>query len=133
MTALRALLATVTVLVLAGPALGAYEEVTVKDGATLTGVVRFSGTAPKLEPIAVNKNRDVCGDQKPSEALIVAADRGVKGSVILVEGVTKGKKGAAEVTVDNNRCLFVHHVTATGPGERVRVKNSDPVLHNTHG
>ena len=117
----------------ASPAFGAYEEIVVRDGGTLTGVVRFTGTPPKLEPIAVNKNRDVCGDTKPSEALVVGPERGVKGSVILVEGVAKGKKGAADVTVDNNRCLFIHHVTATGPGDRVRVKNSDPVLHNTHG
>jgi plastocyanin len=111
----------------------AYEETAVKEGGTLTGVVRFSGTTPKLEPIAVNKNRDVCGDAKPSEALLLGTDRGVKGSVILLQGVAKGKKAAADVVVDNNRCLFIHHVTATGPGDRVRVKNSDPVLHNTHG
>jgi plastocyanin len=111
----------------------AYEAVAVTDGGTLTGVVRFAGPPPKLEPIAVNKNRDVCGEQKPSEALVVGADRGVKGSVILVEGVTRGKKGSGDVVVDNNKCLFVGHVTATGPGDRVRVKNSDPILHNTHG
>ena len=111
----------------------AYEEIAVKDGGTLTGVVRFTGTAPKLEPIPVNKNRDVCGDQKPSEALVVGPDRGVKGSVILLEGVTKGKKATGDVMLDNHKCLFVGHVTAAGPGDRVRVKNSDPVLHNTHG
>jgi len=111
----------------------AYEEIAVKDGGTLTGVVRFTGTPPKLEPIPVNKNRDVCGDQKPSEALVVGPDRGVKGSVILLEGVTKGKKATGDVMLDNHKCLFVGHVTAAGPGDRVRVKNSDPVLHNTHG
>ena len=118
---------------LAPHATAAYEEVAVKDGGTVSGVVRFTGTAPKLEPVAVNKNRDVCGDQKPSEALAVGPDRGVKGSVILIEGVTRGKKGGGDVVVDNHKCLFVGHVTATGPGDRVRVKNSDPILHNTHG
>jgi len=122
-------------LVLAGAsgAAAAYEEIAVKDGGTLSGVVRFVGTVPKLEPIAVNKNRDVCGDQKPSEALVLGGDRGVKGSVLLLEGVRMGKKGAGDVVVDNAKCLFVGHVTATGPGDRVRVKNSDPILHNTHG
>jgi plastocyanin len=115
------------------PALAAYEETTVGDGGTISGVVKFSGTPPKLEPLAVNKNRDVCGDQKPSEALVLGADRGVKGSVILLEGVAKGKKGGGDVVLDNTKCLFVSHVTATGPGDRVQVKNSDPILHNTHG
>lgn len=115
------------------PASAAYEETQVADGGTVSGVVRFSGTPPKAEPLAVNKNRDVCGDQKPSEALVLGADRGVKGSVLLLEGVTKGKKGGADVILDNSKCLFVGHVTATGPDDRVRVRNSDPVLHNTHG
>jgi plastocyanin len=120
-------------LVRPAPAAAAYEEITVKDGGTLAGVVRFSGTPPKLEPIAVNKNRDVCGEHKPSEALVVGADRGVKGSVILVEGVRRGKKATGDVIIDNNKCLFIGHVTAAGPGDRVRVKNSDGILHNTHG
>lgn len=122
------------VLVLATTSLAAaYEATAVKDPGAVTGVVRFSGTAPKLEPIAVNKNRDICGDHKASEALLVGADRGVRGAVILVEGVAKGKKASADVIVDNTKCLFVHHVTAVGPGDHVRVRNSDPVLHNTHG
>jgi len=119
-------------LLAAAPAL-AYEVVTVADGGTLSGTVKFAGTPPRLEPLAVNKNRDVCGDQKASEALVVGPERGVRGSVILLEGVGRGKKGEADVVLDNHRCVFVHHVTVTTPGERARVKNSDPVLHNTHG
>jgi plastocyanin len=117
---------------LAAPA-AAYEEIAVKDGGTLTGVVKFAGTPPKLEPLAVNKNRDVCGEQKPSEALVVSPEGGVRGSVVLLEGVTRGKKATGDVMIDNHRCVFVSHVTAATPGERVRIKNSDPVLHNTHG
>ena len=38
-----------------GPSTGeaAYEEIAVKDGGTLTGVVRFTGAPPKADPIAV--------------------------------------------------------------------------------
>ncbi|MBI4638227.1 MAG: hypothetical protein HY727_17965 [Candidatus Rokubacteria bacterium] len=115
------------------PPVAAYEVVSVPDAGALSGVVRFAGTAPRLEPIPVNKNRDVCGDQKPSEALMVGQDRGVRGSVILVEGVTRGKKASGDVVLDNHRCLFVSHVTAAMAGDRARVKNSDPILHNTHG
>jgi hypothetical protein len=111
----------------------AYEVIAVTDGGTLTGVVRFSGPPPKLEPLPVNKNREVCGEQKPSEALVLGPDRGVRGSAVLIEGVAKGKKPTGEVLLDNHRCLFVAHVTALPAGERARVKNSDGILHNTHG
>jgi plastocyanin len=129
---LRLLAALVVTAVLAVPA-AAYELVTVSDGGILTGIVKFTGAPPKLEPLAVNKNRDVCGDAKESEALVLGAERGVRGSVILLEGVARGKKPGAEVVLDNHRCVFVSHVTTVMAGERVRVKNSDAILHNTHG
>jgi plastocyanin len=116
----------------AGP-VAAYEETAVTDGGTLTGTVKFTGTAPKLEPLRVNKNREICGETKESEALVVSAAGGVRGSVILVEGVTRGKKAEGELTVDNHKCLFVPHVSAVMAGTRARVKNSDSILHNTHG
>jgi plastocyanin len=128
----RLLAALVVTLGLAAP-VQAYEVVTVSDGGALAGMVKFTGTPPKLEPLAVNKNRDVCGDQKESEGLVVGAERGVRGSVILLEGVARGKKPGAEMVLDNNRCVFVSHVSAVMTGERVRVKNSDAILHNTHG
>jgi len=119
-------------LALAAPA-GAYEEIAVKDGGAVSGRVKFVGTPPTLEPLAVNKNRDVCGDHKPSEALVVGSAGGVRGAVIVIEGVTRGKKTTGDVLLDNHKCLFVGHVSATMAGARARVKNSDPVLHNTHG
>ena len=112
----------------------AYEEVAmVPDGGAISGVVKFSGTAPKLEPLAVNKNRDVCGERKPNEALVVGPQNGVRGSVVFIEGVTRGKRAKGDVVIDNHKCLFVSHVAAAMVGERVRVKNSDAILHNTHG
>jgi hypothetical protein len=74
---------------LAAPA-AAYEVVTVADGGALAGVVRFAGAPPRLEPLAVTRNHDVCGDRKESEALVLG-------------------------------------------GEKARVRNSDPILHNPHG
>ena len=129
---LRLLAALVVTAALAVPA-AAYEIVTVADGGVITGLVKFTGAPPRLEPLAVNKNRDVCGDHKESEALVLGAERGVRGSVILLEGVARGKKPGAEVVLDNHRCVFVSHVTAVMAGERARVKNSDAILHNTHG
>ena len=119
---------------LAAPAAqAAYEEIAVKDGGTLSGVVRFAGTPPRLDPLAVRRDRGVCGEQKASEALVVGPDRGVRGSVVLIEGVARGKKATAEVLLDNHHCLFVSHVSALAVGDKARVKNSDAILHNTHG
>lgn len=130
---MTALLAALAGLALVAAPAAAYEAVAVQDGSTLAGSVTFAGTPPKLDPIPVNKNRDVCGEQKPSETLVVGPDRGVRGGVVKIEGVARGRKGSGDVILDNANCLFVAHVTAVGPGDRVRVRNSDAILHNTHG
>ena len=129
---LKLLAALVVTAAVAVPA-AAYEIVSVADAGILTGLVKFVGAPPRLEPLAVNKNRDVCGDRKESEALVLGPERGVRGSVILLEGVGRGKKPGAELVLDNHRCVFVSHVSAVMTGERARVKNSDAILHNTHG
>jgi hypothetical protein len=129
----RTIVATMIFAVSATAAQAAYETVDVKDGGTLTGVVRFAGPAPRLAPLTVNKNREICGEQKASEALVVGTEGGVRGSVVFIEGVAKGKKPTGEVVLDNHRCLFVSHVSALAAGEKARVKNSDTILHNTHG
>ena len=54
--------------------------------------MKFVGALPKLDPIPVSKNRDVCGERKASEALVLSAERGVKGGVVLIAGVARGKK-----------------------------------------
>ena len=111
----------------------AYEVVPVPDGGSLTGSVRFAGAPPRLDPLPVRKNQDVCGQSVANEALVIGPNRGVKGSVILIEGVARGKKAEGELVLDNARCLFVPHVAAVMAGAPARIRSSDPVLHNAHG
>lgn len=132
----RVLAACALVVVGVGPAAHApwaYEVTAVADGGVLSGVVRFVGSPPRLDPLRVNKNRDVCGTQKDPEALVVGPEGGVRDSVILIHGVARGRAPRGELVVDNRHCLFVPHVSAVMVGARVRVRNSDPILHNTHG
>jgi plastocyanin len=109
-----------------------YVEAPVPDGGVLAGRVRFAGEVPKGEPLPVRKNTDVCGEHKPFQALVVGPNRGVKGTVVALEGVERGKR-APEFELDNAKCLFVPHVSAVMAGAKVRIRNSDPLLHNTHG
>lgn len=117
----------------AGPAFG-YEEGEVREGGRLTGIVKFIGEPPKLAPVPVKKNQDVCGPQKPSEALVLGANKGVQHTVVYLEGITKGKKAdLTDLALDNARCVFVPHVVAVMVEPQAVIRNSDPILHNTHG
>jgi hypothetical protein len=123
-------------LVLLGAAVGvaaAYTEIPVADGGTLAGVVRFTGKPVALGPIPVVDHRDGCGDGKPPQVLVLGPDRGVVGGVVLVQGVMQGKRSHVDAVLDRRGCVFAPRIVATMAGARVRVKNSDPIVHNARG
>lgn len=110
----------------------AYEEVEVKDGGAIKGNVKFTGAAPKLAPIKVSKNEDICGKDKASEALVVGKDGGVRHAVAYLEKIEKGKAidRKKQTDLDQKKCLFSPHVITMVKGTELAVINSDPILHN---
>jgi plastocyanin len=114
-------------------ALLAYEEIVVKDGATIRGTVKVEGKLGKLPPLQVTKYKEVCKDV-PNESLIVGPRQGLRYAVIMLEGITKGKAVERETVheLDNVKCRFSPHVQAASVGQFVVLKNSDPILHTVH-
>ena len=111
----------------------AYDEITVKDGATIRGTVKVEGKLPKLPPLQITKYKEVCKDV-PNESLIVGPGQGVRYAVVTLEGVTKGKAVEKETAheLDNVKCRFLPHVQAASIGQFIVFKNSDPILHTAH-
>jgi plastocyanin len=98
---------------------------------SITGRVVFRGAPPALPPIEVAKDRETCGESVPAEALVVAADGGVKFAVVSVEGARAAGGGpAGEVTLENRGCRFTPHVLAARVGAEIAIVNADPLLHN---
>jgi len=112
----------------------AYDEVVVKDGATIRGVVKIDGQVPKLPPLQITKYKEFCQDV-PNETLIVGSGQGLRYAVVTIEGITKGKAVERESSheLDNLKCRFVPHVQAASVGQFIVFKNSDPILHTAHG
>lgn len=104
------------------------------DAGSLAGRVVFQGEPPAQAPIEVLKDRDVCGETVPSEALVVSPrTRGVRWAVVSAEGGAPAPTPASvprEITLENRRCRFVPHVQAVQVGAEVAVTNEDSVLHN---
>ncbi|MGE5215363.1 MAG: carboxypeptidase regulatory-like domain-containing protein [Chloroflexota bacterium] len=111
----------------------AYEEIAVKDGATIRGSVKLEGALPKLAPLQITKNKEFCKDV-PNETLIVGPGRGLRYAVVTLEDITKGKAVERETSheLDNIHCRFSPHVQAASVGQFVVLKNSDPILHTAH-
>ena len=113
--------------------LHSYEEIIVKDGATIRGAVKVEGALPKLPALQITKYKEICKDV-PNETLSVGPGRGVRYAVVTLEGVTKGKAVEKETVheLDNIRCRFAPRVLAASVGQFVLFKNSDPILHTAH-
>lgn len=99
--------------------------------ATLTGRVTWHGAHPPMAPIAMTGNTAGCGTQSPFAALRIAADEGVSGAVITVEGAHAAVTPAT-VTIDQRGCQFEPHVVVVPVGGRLNFTNHDTVLHSVH-
>src|SRR2546426_132683 len=98
------------------------------------GTVRLLGPPPAPRPpIATIIDSTVCGAEIPDESLLVDHDGGVANAVVVVRGVAAGAAAERpEALVDNAHCRFVPRVQVLARGQSVRVRSSDPVLHNAH-
>ena len=100
----------------------------------IVGRVRLAGPPPAARPpIAAIIDSAVCGTEIPDESLLVDHDGGVANAVVVVRGVAAGAAAERpEALVDNAHCRFVPRVQVVTRGQSVRVRSSDPVLHNAH-
>lgn len=99
----------------------------------ITGRVRLAGPVAARPPLEATVDPSACGSAIPDESLLVAADGGVANAVVVVRGVAEGASRARpEALIDNVRCRFVPRVQVVTRGQTVRVRSSDPILHNAH-
>lgn len=120
---------------LAVPHVLAYEVDATLTGVSVSGRITFAGKIPKAGRLPVHRDSAVCGETMPNEALQVdQASRGVSAVVVSLDGVAKGKAlpGKVPVIVENRTCRFFPRANAALLGNQVEIRNSDPILHNTH-
>jgi hypothetical protein len=112
-----------------------YEVVEVQNGGTIAGRVVFVGPIPHLPDLVIARDQEVCGTVAAPQMLLVSAqNRGVKDTVIALEGMHRGKASTADrPTLDNRNCVMVPRVQAVMVGTELVIQNSDPFLHTTRG
>lgn len=122
-----------------GTARAQYETVTVTDGGSVTGTVKWSGARPQPVTLPITKDPTVCdingNKTRDLERIIIAPDGAVENTVVYLKDITKGKAmdmPAAERTLDQKNCKYVPHVLLVPKGGEFGMTSSDPVLHNVH-
>ncbi len=117
---------------------------------TIKGRFVFKGKAPTMKKLVVTKDKQVCGDQVPhDERLVVSKGGGIRDVVIYALGDPKNIKDIqtpvspihpsydktknAEVIFDNKLLRFGPHLLKLRTTQKLILKNSDPVGHNSFG
>jgi hypothetical protein len=124
----------------AGGGAGAAEAAPTGTGwGTLRGQFVLDGALPALADIpAGGQDVAVCGAVAPNQSLVVdSGTQGIANVVLFARKVSRtfqeeGAPPPEPLVFDQKACLFLTHVAATRVGAPIKVKNSDPVSHNTN-
>jgi plastocyanin len=104
----------------------------------LTGKVTLSGTPPPEKEITPLKEDATCGKLTTGTPMtkffVVGPNKELADVVVIVKGLDGKSTGAsaAQAMLDQHGCEYVPSILAVQTGQKIDVKNSDPVMHNVH-
>ena len=104
--------------------------------ADITGTVTLDGTPPAEKPYTPLKQDATCGklhsETPTTHFYVVGPNRGLADVVVMLKGLTGKSTGASAppVVLDQKGCLYTPQILAIQTGQKLVVRNSDPVLHN---
>jgi hypothetical protein len=113
-----------------------YQVVTVHDGGTIRGNVKWQGPMPHLVASEINKDVQVCDPEgqkhRDLERLLVASNGGVANTVVYLRDISRGKAmdlPLSRRTLNQKSCRYEPHILLVPESAILTVKDSDPVLH----
>ena len=104
-----------------------------------TGTVTLKGTPPAEKDITPLKEDATCGKlvsgMPKTTHYVVGAKGELANCVVIIKGVPGARSTGASakpVVIDQKGCIYTPHIFAVQTGQKITVKNSDPVMHNVH-
>lgn len=107
----------------------------------ITGTVTLSGTPPPEKSIDPLKEDAVCGkffsEMPMTKFYVVGPNKELADVVVMLKGVPSKAADAATpaAVLDQKNCLYTPQILAVQTGQKLLVKNSDPMpvaMHNVH-
>jgi plastocyanin len=133
MNKLGSLVLAISLVAAPAVSMAAYEGGDVKDGGSISGTVKFKGTAPAPKKLDVGKDKEVCGKAPKLDQSLIVDNGNLVNAVVTITDIKKGKKiELKKVQLDQNGCEYHPHVLAFPAGSTIEVLNPDGILHNVH-
>jgi plastocyanin len=116
--------------------LGATLGVFSVGAADVTGKITLKGVPPPEKTLPLDPS---CGKLHPTTQpktrfYAVGSNGGLADVFVTIEGLTGKSTGATAqpAVLDQRGCEYLPYVMAVQTGQKITVKNSDPVFHNVH-
>src|SRR5919112_3487178 len=133
MTKFGSIVLSATIFALPATSMAQYKAGDVKDGGSISGTVKYKGTAPAPKKLDVGKDKEVCDKTPKTDQSLVVNNGNLANAVVTITDIKKGKKiDAKKVTLDQKECEYRPHVLAFPAGTTVEILNPDGILHNVH-
>jgi len=102
-------------------------------GGAVTGTVKFTGTPPANPKIDMSEEA-ACKGKYTADPVVMVTNGSLANVLVYVKsGLPAGGKypvPTAPVTIDQEGCLYHPRTVAVMAGQKLEIKNNDPVLHN---
>ena len=116
-----------------------YKIVTVKNGGTISGTVRWSGPVPRLTQVSINKDAQICDPSakktRDLERLVIGPQGGVANTVVFLKDITRGKAmdlPPQRRLLDQKLCRYEPHILLVPANSELQMKSSDATPHTVH-
>ena len=116
-----------------------YRVITVSDGGSIKGTVKWSGPAPLAPDFAITKDISICDPNSLHRAdldrLLVGPQGGVANTVVYLKDISRGKAVILPEErrfLDQKRCRYEPHILLVPLDEELKIMSSDATLHTVH-
>ncbi|MGD0514004.1 MAG: carboxypeptidase-like regulatory domain-containing protein [Terriglobales bacterium] len=116
-----------------------YRVISVPNGGTIKGTVKWSGPEPHLLKLAITKDVQVCDPDshktRDLERLIIGPQGGVANTVVYIKSISSGKAfdlPPERRSLDQRFCRYEPHILLVPEGSALQMKSSDATLHTVH-
>jgi plastocyanin len=101
---------------------------------SITGIITYTGAAPKLKPLDMTQDPGCPSSPQPSEAVVLSGNKLANVFVYVKEGLPAGTFAVPTepVTLDQKGCRYNPHVLGIMVGQPLKITNTDSANHNIH-
>jgi len=110
-----------------------YTGGAVSGGGAIKGKITLSDASKQDETLTISKDQSYCGGTISAEKYLISGNNLIN-AVVKIDGIASGKpfETQSEYLMTNDKCRFVPHVMIAPKGGLMKVRNDDPLLHNSH-